>query len=141
MRVIIVGSEVNTIGLTHSLSTQGFEVVSLSEALDAELLPKQAASDVAVVDGSLKHADAACRNIMQLTKLPVVLLVDSKRTDWKKLLSLGVQGYILRDERRAELAARLMAVSRRCSPKNAGRDINYGAVEQGRQPDIETEET
>jgi len=113
MRVIVFGTRITLHRLSQSLGKEGIELVSPSETHEAIALLKHESFDLVVVDTSVKEADEICRRIEELECIPVALLVDKKRADWRRLDSLHSNGYICRNTKGAELAARLRAVARR----------------------------
>ena len=113
MRVIVFGTRITVRRLADFLPKEGIELVSLSEAPEVVALLKRERFDVVLVDTSLKEAETTCRCIEELGCAPVALLVDKRRADWRRLDSLGTNGYISRESKGAELTARLRAVARR----------------------------
>ena len=117
MRVIVFGSKMMIRRLNASLAGGGIKVIGASDGLDRMMaLLKQDKVALAVVDSLSEEAEAACRRINELWDIPLMLMVSEKRSNWEKLKLLDADGYIPEGAGKAELAARLQAVVRRCSP-------------------------
>lgn len=113
MRVMVMGSKPVTERLISALAGSDFEMACPSEVLEAVTLLKRDQFDLVVVDSSTEEAEAACHRVNEAGNTPVVLMIIRKQHDWKKMQSLGVDGYIPQEVEGAELVARLKAVSRR----------------------------
>jgi len=126
MKVLVVGSEITIKMITRCLSNEGIKLVSSLEVLEDNSRLTREGFDIAVVDGLLKQAETACRSIRELYNIPVVLLVDRRSVDWKRLQSLAIDGYIPQETKGKELAARLRSVARRHTINGAGRAGSSG---------------
>jgi DNA-binding response OmpR family regulator len=115
MRVAFFGTDPMLEKVSRSLDGQGFEFLTLPGMDEANALLKKNGCEMLVVDGLAKDAGAVCRCVARHNGIAVVLLVENGHADWHKMQSLGIHGYIQRDAGEAEMAARLRAVSRRCS--------------------------
>ena len=120
MTVMIFSSKIVARRLTVSLAGEGIELVRLSEEAEAITLLQQERFDLAVVDSSAEEPETVCRCIGELGCVPVALMVNGKQADWDKLQSLDIHGYLPQGTSGAELAARIRAMSRRCSLAEAG---------------------
>ena len=96
-------------GALRAQCPQLFEMVSMNNG--SELMEQAETCDLLVVSSTFPQLDALCRSISRL--IPVVVMVDAKHSDWRKLKSLDVHGFIQCNSRGAELAARLQAIIRR----------------------------
>jgi len=139
MRVLIVGSEITVKRLNRYLNNEEIELVNPYEVLEVKTALKKERFDLVVVDGLLKHADTACRNIKGLCRAPVVLLVDSSQADWKKLQSLGIDGYISRGSKGKELAVRLQAIARRYAINGTGAAESSALLKEGQETNTITQ--
>ena len=114
MRVLIFGREKTIQRLTEILVGEGIEAVPISDGLPKMMaLQKRDRFDLAIVDSRAKKAKAICRNIINAWSVPLVLVINERRADWKTLQSVGTNGYLPEEAENGELAARLRAMLRR----------------------------
>jgi hypothetical protein len=103
--------------LRAALSPFEFELVLLHK--DSELLDYLAESDIVMMDSTVKRLDLLCHAISRL--VPVVLIVNDMHANWNELKSLEVHGFVHNEASGAEMAARLLAISRRHTGTRAGK--------------------
>jgi hypothetical protein len=65
------------------------------------------------VDSLSEEIETACNHIRELGTIPLVLIVNSKKADWKRLQPLAADGYLPVEAGKNELTARLKAMHRR----------------------------
>lgn len=129
MKTIVYGRDKTVEKLTSLLENEGIEVKVKPEGhYDITDWQEENDFDLAIVDSCTESAESACRNIRETGNMPVVLLIDPKNTDWKKLIHMEADSYIPETKENTELAARLRAVLRRYSYRdrstNGGISVN-----------------
>lgn len=117
MRVVVYGRENTLQKITVVLAEEGVEVAGISDRL-SEMLGWHTNQhfDLAIVDGQARRTGATCRSIREYWNIPVVLMIDQKRANWKELQIMDADGYLQAEAEGTELAARLRAVIRRFWP-------------------------
>ena len=113
MKVLVFGSKSIVRKITESLKWIGIELVSLSEMTEVIALLKQKMFALVLVDSLSNETEAVCNHIRELGTVPLILVVNSRKTDWKRLQPLDVDGYLPTEVGRNELTARLRAMHRR----------------------------
>jgi len=107
------------------MAEHGVAVKGASGGLSAiTVLPQQNGAVLAVVDAAVDEAEAACHYINESWRIPLVLMIAGKQTDWKKLTSLNASGYILEYSGDIELVARLNAMIHRFWPMMGKKHAN-----------------
>jgi DNA-binding response OmpR family regulator len=114
VKILAWGNNLSIHRLSDSLSSQGIEVIAVSGVPDILDRIKESPVDLVVLDSGIKDIEKACQEIQQIGTVPLALLIEEARPDWGKLLTLHVDGYLSRKASRAELAARVRAISRGC---------------------------
>jgi len=113
MKAVVLGNKSIARKITESLKGIGIELVSLSEMAEVIALLKQKMFALVLVDSLSNETEAVCNHIRELGTVPLVLIVNSRKADWKRLQPLAVDGYLPAEAGRNELAARLRAMHRR----------------------------
>ena len=113
MKAVVLGNKSIARKLTESLKGIGIELVSLSEMTEVITLLKQKMFALVLVDSLTEEVEKACQHIREFGTVPLVLIVNSRKADWKRLQPLAVDGYLPAEAGRNELAARLRAMHRR----------------------------
>lgn len=113
IRATTFGSEPAVQKLTESLKGIGIELVSLTKVLEVITLLKQQTFDLALVDSLAEHVEAVCHYIREFESIPLVVIVNEKTADWRRLQSLDAHGFLPEEATKDELAARLKVVWRR----------------------------
>lgn len=117
MRVVVFGRKRTIQRLTVFLASEGIELVVISDGIgESVALEEPGSCDLAIVDSLSEEAEAVCHHIREFWEIPLVLTVGQKQADWERLQSLGADGYLPREARAIELAARLRAILRRFCP-------------------------
>ena len=99
--------------ITESLKKLGIELVNPSEMTEVIALLKQKMFALVLVDSLSKETEAVCNHVRELGNVPLILVVNSRKADWKRLHPLGADGYLPSEAGRNELTARLRAMHRR----------------------------
>ena len=113
IKAAVLGNKSIVRKLTESLKGIGIELVSLSEMTEVITLLKQKMFALVLVDSLTEEVEKACQHIRELGTVPLVLIVNSQKADWKRLQPLAVDGYLPAEAGKNELAARLRAMHRR----------------------------
>jgi len=111
-----MGSRSVTRRLISVLAGSDFELVCPSEVLEAVVLLKRNRFDLVALDSSMEGTETTCHRVSEAGSAPVVLMIEQKQQDWKRMQSLDVDGYIPQEMKGTELVARLRAISRRFRP-------------------------
>jgi len=117
LKVFLFGSSKAEQKLKTSLDSKGFHLTRLTDPAEAVCRLKQEKCDVFVVDSAVEDAPVVCHTTSNLNHIPLMLYVSRRQTNWERLTSLNVDGYLPCSVGGAELAARLQAVVRRHSSK------------------------
>ena len=126
MRIMTIGNKPVIKRLNTALDGSDIELICPSDLFEAIAMLNQDKFDLVMMDSLTEEAEDILRHINEVGSIPVVLMIERKQQDWKKMQSLNVDGYILQEVNVAELIARLRAVSRRFRPANkaAGGNLN-----------------
>lgn len=117
MRVTVFGRKATVKKLSKRLIEEGVEVTTTPDGLAGMLcLRERAMPDLAIVDSQSEAVEAACREVKQTPGTPLVLTINHKRANWRRLQPLGADGYLPDGGPDRELVARLRSVLRRFQP-------------------------
>ena len=126
MKVIVYGRRRTVQKLAVFLVGEGVEVAGISDGLNEMMtLQKQVEFDLAIVDSQTETAEAACHHIKQFRDTPLVLIVNPKKADWKRLQPLKADVYLSEETKNGELIARLRAMLRRFWPARQVREVKF----------------
>jgi len=113
MKILAFGSNLMVRRLTDVMGRDETNVVGMSDAAQALSLLAREYFDMVIVDSIFRDSADFCRDIAHLNRLPVAVLLEDKLTDWQQLRALEVDGYLFDGAGKAEMLARVKALSRR----------------------------
>jgi len=116
MRVVVYGRDSTIQKLITILDDEGIEVAGVSDGLH-EIMGWKTDNDFdfAIVDSQARDTGETCKRIRKYWNIPVVMMINQKKANWKELSNLEVDGYLPETAEGIELSARLRAVIRKYS--------------------------
>ena len=115
----------------HALAAQGYEVTTATNGMEALAAFERKPPELILLDLVLPIRDGkeVCRYVLTQSPTPIIVLsVKGSEADIVSLLELGVDDYLVKPFRMAELIARVRAVLRRAGKLPAARVV-CGALE------------
>jgi two-component system KDP operon response regulator KdpE len=115
----------------HALAAQGYEVTTATNGMEALAAFERKPPELILLDLVLPIRDGkeVCRYVLAQSSTPIIVLsVKGSEADIVSLLELGVDDYLVKPFRMAELIARVRAVLRRAGKLPAARVV-CGALE------------
>lgn len=98
--------------LSHKLDREQFILIGCSNQQEAAAILEHDNFDLVIVDNLINEAEALCRIISKIVRIPVTLLLQDKPANWHKLRSVTVDGYLPDSGSSLEFTARLKAYLR-----------------------------
>ena len=134
MKILVVDDEDLLVkGIRFNLQNEGYEVITGSNGLEALQLCQSASPDLIVLDVMMPEMDGltACSKIREFSDVPIILLT-AKADDMDKLLGFenGADDYLTKPFNILEVKARMKAIMRRSTPKNA-KEQDLDIIENG----------
>lgn len=135
MKILVVDDEDLLVkGIRFNLQTEGYEVLTGSNGLEALRLTQTESPDLVVLDVMMPEMDGltACAKIREFSNVPIILLT-AKTADMDKLIGFdhGADDYLTKPFNILELKARIKALLRRStapSTKAAENTLTIGAI-------------
>ena len=117
MKILVVDDEALLVkGIRFNLQSEGYEVVTGSDGLEAVRLVKEEQPDLVILDVMMPNMDGmtACGKIREFSDVPIILLT-AKTDDMDKLMGFdhGADDYITKPFNILEVKARIRALLRR----------------------------
>jgi DNA-binding response OmpR family regulator len=115
----------------QTLSTEGYQVTTASNGLDAISAFEESAPDLVLLDLVMAGCDGieVCQYIRRCSSTPIIVLsVRGSEADIASVLDLGADDYLVKPFRMGELLARMRAVLRRAERLRASK-ITCGELE------------
>ncbi len=113
LRVMAIANAMTIIRLNTCLDSNSVDLIGLSKIPEAIARLHQERFDVILIDSLLEEAGETCHCICEMTRAPIALLVKETEANWKKLGGWEVDGFVAEGSSKAELVARMKAISRR----------------------------
>ena len=118
MKILVVADEALLVkGIRFNLQTEGYEVVTGSNGLEAVQLARDPSINLIVLDVMMPQMDGltACSKIREFSDVPIIMLT-AKVDDMDKLMGFdnGADDYLTKPFNILELKARIRALLRRC---------------------------
>ncbi len=135
MKILVVDDEVLLVkGIRFNLQSEGYEVVTGSDGLEAIQLVQTEKPDLVILDVMMPGMDGmtACSKIREFSNIPIILLT-AKTDDMDKLMGFdhGADDYITKPFNILELKARIRALLRRAGTaerKSAENNLTIGTI-------------
>ena len=135
MKILVVDDEALLVkGIRFNLQSEGYEVVTGSDGLEAIRLVHEENPDLVILDVMMPNMDGmtACSKIREFSDVPIILLT-AKTDDMDKLMGFdhGADDYITKPFNILELKARIRALLRRSGSsekKTAGNILTAGNI-------------
>ena len=123
MKILVVDDEELLVkGIRFNLQTEGYEVITGCNGLEAVMLCKNENPDLVILDVMMPEMDGltACSKIREFSNVPVILLT-AKADDIDKLMGFdnGADDYLTKPFNILELKARIRALLRRAGAGSA----------------------
>ena len=128
MKILVVDDEALLVkGIRFNLMTEGYEVVTGSDGLEAVQLAHDASVDLIVLDVMMPQMDGltACSKIREFSNVPIIMLT-AKTDDMDKLMGFdnGADDYLTKPFNILELKARIRALLRRSGAQENSKSGN-----------------
>ena len=135
MKILVVDDEELLVkGIRFNLMTEGYEVVTGSDGLEAVQLAHDASVDLIVLDVMMPQMDGltACSKIREFSNVPIIMLT-AKTDDMDKLMGFdnGADDYLTKPFNILELKARIRALLRRSGAQEnskSGNRLTVGTI-------------
>ena len=134
MKILVVDDEDLLVkGIRFNLKSDGYDVISGSNGLEAVSLSQTEQPDLIVLDVMMPEMDGltACAKIREFSDVPIILLT-AKADDMDKLIGFdhGADDYLTKPFNILELKARIKALLRRAgsSKKDSGATLTIGSI-------------
>ena len=123
MKILVVDDEALLVkGIRFNLQSEGYEVITGSDGVEAVELVRSQNPDLVVLDVMMPRMDGltACGKIREFSDVPIILLT-AKTEDMDKLMGFehGTDDYLTKPFNILELKARIRALLRRSNPREA----------------------
>jgi DNA-binding response OmpR family regulator len=113
MKALVYGKEKLYKKLTAQLYKEGIEMKKAGYQFYKEEDFADKLYDLAIVDSSCDTAATACAYIRNEWDIPIILVVNPRQANWKGIIPMDADGYILEVKTDSEFAARARALLRR----------------------------
>ena len=134
MKILVVDDEELLVkGIRFNLKSDGYDVISGSNGLEAVTLTQAEEPDLIVLDVMMPEMDGltACAKIREFSNVPIILLT-AKADDMDKLIGFdhGADDYLTKPFNILELKARIRALLRRAgaTQKQAANTLTIGSI-------------
>ena len=140
MKILVVDDEALLVkGIRFNLQSDGYEVLSGSNGLDALRLTREEKPDLLILDVMMPQMDGltTCKKIREFSTVPIIMLTaKSENADKLTGFDCGADDYLTKPFNILELKARVRALLRRA----AGTQRSAGTVLQAGHIALNTEE-
>lgn len=134
MKILVVDDEELLVkGIRFNLQTEGYEVITSTNGLEAVQLAHEADPDLIILDIMMPQMDGltACARIREFSDVPIILLT-AKAEDMDKLMGFdhGADDYLTKPFNILELKARIKALLRRTARRTERNvsDVTIGSI-------------
>ena len=135
MKILVVDDEALLVkGIRFNLQSEGYEVITGSDGLEAVRLVKEENPDLVILDVMMPNMDGmtACGKIREFSDVPIILLT-AKTDDMDKLMGFdhGADDYITKPFNILEVKARIRALLRRAGSaekKASDNQLSAGSI-------------
>jgi DNA-binding response OmpR family regulator len=121
LKVLVLGRKNVVRRVSNALVNSGVSITTQNDVSDAIALLKKEKFDLTLVDGYMDNLESTCYRITWQCRVPVVLIVNGKATDWNLLKTMDIDGFIPEEASNSEILAYFNSIIRRkdCRPANS----------------------
>lgn len=112
-KVLIVGKKNSTSRVYNALADNGIPVTFQNEITEGMSLVKNGNFDLVLLDSNMVNLESICYRLVWQYRVPVVLMVKGKETDWNLVKTLDIAGVIPEEGSKAEILAYFNTIARR----------------------------
>jgi DNA-binding response OmpR family regulator len=112
-RILAIGSILMARRLMAKTAGGQFVITGCSDPSEAAKRLADTEFDLVIIDNLVQDIAEVCRRAVEQVDVPVALFLQDKPVDWKRLLTLPVDGYLADGGTNAEFTARVQAFMRR----------------------------
>jgi len=116
VKAIVCAREIMTERLVDLLAQQGVDVMTVTNMSQVASVMQGGNVELVVLDPLAIEAEALSSCLRAVSAGPVVIALSNRQTDWERLQSLAIDGYLPEEAGNAEVLARMRAVIRRHLP-------------------------
>ena len=137
--LIVEDEEALTLLLRYNLEAEGYEVETVARGDEADLLLKERAPDLVILDWMLPGLSGIelCRRLRarpETKQLPIIMLTArGEESERVRGLATGADDYIVKPFSVPELIARVRALLRRALPERVADVLSFGDLEVDRE--------
>jgi two-component system phosphate regulon response regulator PhoB len=137
--LIVEDEEALTLLLRYNLEAEGYEVETVPRGDEADLLLKERAPDLVILDWMLPGLSGIelCRRLRarpETKQLPIIMLTArGEESERVRGLATGADDYIVKPFSVPELSARVRALLRRALPERLADVLSFGDLEVDRE--------
>jgi CheY-like chemotaxis protein len=113
LKVLVLGRKSVTRRVFNALIDSSVSITLQNDVSDAIVLLKNERFDLTLVDGYMDNLESVCYRLTWQGRVPVVLLVNGKETDWNLLKTMDIDGFIPDDGGKSEIVAYFNSITRR----------------------------
>jgi DNA-binding response OmpR family regulator len=113
IKVLAFGNKIMLRRLISQVDKDEISITGCIKASEAIAKMNTEQFSLIIVDYAVADAEQFCRDVVNNTHIPLVVMIQKKYTDWKAMRKIEVDGYIPDDTGSDELAARIRAYARR----------------------------
>ena len=113
IKVIALGTATTIIRLGTFAAGSDLEITGFTQLSGVTECLHHEEYDAILVDSQHADAESACRYLLEVSNVPVALLIRAKDADWQSYSSWMVDGFIAEESSNTEMAARIIALARR----------------------------
>ena len=117
MKVMVLGNKNTNRRVADALSTNPeIEIICQTDTKEAANVLNREKYDMVLLDGYMRDVENICYRINWICRTPVALIIKGQQTDWNKLNSMDVEGFIPEEASHTEIMAHFQAIARRKKP-------------------------
>ena len=112
-KVLALGRKSVTRRVSDALADSNVSITVQSNYSDAIRLLQKERFDLSLVDSHLDNLQSTCDRITWQCRVPVVVIVNGKETDWSILKTMDIDGFIPVEAGNTEILAYFNSIARR----------------------------
>jgi len=122
-KVLILGKRNSTSRIYNALADSGIPLTVQNEIAEGMALVKTGKIDLVLLDSNTVNLESTCYRLVWQYRVPVVLIVNGKETDWNLVKTLDIAGVIPEEGSKAEILAYFNTIARRVNYHPANHKI------------------
>ncbi len=113
MKIAVLSDSWVSKKIQQAFADENAEIIDIGKAENVQNIQNCVDLSLAIVDIGVMDADARYEQLKKSCNVPIVIALDNTTENWRRMLKIDADGFILRNSGPLEITARINAIRNR----------------------------